>query len=118
MHLRRLHDPLDHFGRLEGLAPEVEPPRVELVREQDLVDDPTEALRLVGDQRDEAVPAAFVEREVVAQERLRGSVHRGQRRAQLVGGRCDEVGLELLEVMHLGQVVQQGPGDATPFVDA
>src|SRR5262245_59868604 len=44
MNLWRLHHALDDFRRLEGLGSEVETPRVELVREQDLVDDPPEAL--------------------------------------------------------------------------
>ena len=110
--LRRLHHPLDDLDRVEGLGAEIEPPRVELVREQDLVDDPPEALRLVGDQRDEAVPSAFVEREVVTQKRLRGSVHGRERRAQLVGGSGDEVGLHLLEVVHLRQVAERIDGSA------
>ena len=48
----------------------------------------------------------------MAQERLRGPVDRGERRAKLVGGRGDEVGFELLEVMHLGQVAERVDGSA------
>ena len=48
----------------------------------------------------------------MAQERLRGPVDRGQRRAQLVRGRGDEVGLHLLEVVHLGQVAERVDGSS------
>src|SRR5207244_2843078 len=83
-----------------------------LVGEQDLVDDAAEALGLVGDQRDEALAADLVQREVVAQQRLRGAVNRGQRRAQLVRSGGDEVGLDLLEPAHVGQVAECVDGAA------
>ena len=107
---RRLDDALDDLDRLEGLRAEIESPGVELVRKQDLVDDATEALRLVGDQRDEAIATAFVEGEIVAQKRLRRPVDGGERRAKLVGRRGDEIGLELLELMHLRQVAKRVDG--------
>ena len=80
----RLDDALDEFGRVERLGRQIEPTGVELAGEQDLVDDPAEALRLVRDQRHEPVAAALVEGEVVAEQRLSGAVDRRQRRSQFV----------------------------------
>ena len=65
--LARGLDPVDEVAGVEGLLHEVEPPGVELVGQEDLVDDAVEALGLVDDQGDEAVAARLVEREVVAQ---------------------------------------------------
>ena len=122
MHPRRLDDALDEVAGVEGLGFEVEPARVELVREQDLVHDPAQPLGLVGDQRDEALAPGLVEREVVPEQRLRRAVDGGQRRAQLVRGGGDEVGLDLLEPARVGQVAERvdraaeeaHPGDRDP----
>ena len=94
---RGLDDPVDEVAGVEGLVDEVETAGVELVGEEDLVDDAVQPLGLVDDQRDEAIAARLVEREVVAAERLGGAVDGGQRRAQLVRGGGNEFGLQLLE---------------------
>src|SRR5689334_19188450 len=94
---RSLDDALDELGRVERLGHEVEAPGVELAGEQNLVDDPAETLGLVGDQRDEPVPAALVEGEIVTEQRLGRAVDRSERRAQLMRCGRDEARLQLLE---------------------
>ena len=90
-------DALDEVARLEELVLELKVADVELIRKQDVVDDPAEPLGLVHDERDEALAARLVQSEIVATQRLRGSVDGGERRPQLVGGRGDEFRLQLLE---------------------
>ena len=107
MRARRLRDPLEQLAAVERLGLDVEPADVELVREQDLVDDPAEAVRLLDDQRDEPLAPRLVEREVVAAQGLRRAVHGRERRAQLVRGRRDELGLELVEPVRLGDVPER-----------
>src|SRR6266550_545259 len=101
-----LDDAIDELRCIERLGLEIEPTGVELAREQDLVHDPAEALRLVRDQRYEPVAAALVEREIVTQQRLSGAVDRGERRPQLVGCGRDEGRLQLLEPADVGQVAE------------
>ncbi len=103
----RLDDPLDEVARVEELAAQLEVADVELVREQDVVDDPPEPLRLLDDQRDEPLAARLVEREVVAAQRLGGAVDGRERRAELVRGGGDELGLQLLEPARLGEVPER-----------
>jgi hypothetical protein len=103
---RSLDDALDEVARVEELAPKLEGTDVELVREQDVVDDPPEPLGLVHDQRDEPLPARLVQGEIVPPQRLGGAVDGGQRGAQLVRGRGDELRLQLLEPPCLGEVAK------------
>ena len=79
-----------------------------------------EPLGLVDDERDEAVAAGLVEREVVAAEGLGGAVDGGERRAELVRGRGDEVGLQLLEPAGVGDVAERvdvPPKNSTPEIE-
>src|SRR5207237_4343454 len=73
-------DPLDELDRVEWLGTQVDSSRIELIREQYLVDDPPEPFGFLGDQRDEPVAAGLVERKVVTEKCLRGSIDRGERR--------------------------------------
>ena len=103
-----LRHALEELGRLERLGHEVEPPDVELVGEQDLVHDPAEALGLVDDQRDEprAPPRRARSRGVAA------SALRRRQRAEsgLVGRSRDELGLQLVEAVRLGDVTERVDG--------
>ena len=107
MRLRRLDHSLDHVRAVERLRVQVDPPDLELVGEQDLVDDRGQPVGLVDDERDEPRTAGVVEREVVAAQRLGGAVHGRQRCAQLVRRGRDELRLELVEPVLLGDVPQR-----------
>src|SRR4029453_337487 len=97
-------------GGGDGLRAGGAPAPLELIREQDLVHDVGEPVGLVDDQRDEAVAPGRVEREVVPPQRLRRAVYGRERRAQLMRGRRDELRLELLEVVLLGDVAEAVDG--------
>ena len=79
---------------------------VEPAREQDVVDDPREPLRLAGDHLEHARLLLVPEHDVVAAQRHRGAVDRGERRAQLVRDGRDEVALQLLDRALVGQVAE------------
>ena len=81
-------------------------PGVEPAREQDVVDDPGEPLRLAGDHLEHARLLLVPEHDVVAAQGHRGAVDRRERRAQLVRDGRDEVALQLLDRTLLGQVAE------------
>ena len=102
----RLDDPFEELARLERFRLEIQPPHLELVREQDLVDDPAEPLGLLDDQRDEPLTPRLVEREVVTAERLRRAVDGRERRSQLMRRSRNELRLQLVEPMRVGDVAE------------
>src|SRR5918999_830883 len=112
VHPHRVDDTLHEVGGVERLAGDVEAVPVQLGRPPGLADEPAEALRLVHDEREEAVASRLVEDEVVPAQGLSGSVHGRERRAQLVGGGGDELGLELVEPPLLGDVAEGVDGPA------
>src|SRR5438034_11707329 len=89
--------PYTTLFRVKRLGAEVDSARVELVREQNLIHDPPQPFGLLRDERDKPVAACLVQREIVAEQRLRRSVYSRERSAQLMGGRGDEIRLELFE---------------------
>ena len=93
--------PADRDGRGAGVEP---------AREQDVVDDPGEPLGLAGDDREHPRCWSSLERDVVALQRHRGAVDRGERRPQLVRDGRDEVALQLLDGALLGQVAERVDG--------
>src|SRR5262245_25763292 len=96
----------DH-SRVDGLDRQLEPPGVEVAREQEVVDDLGEAAGLVLDDLEQPVARLVADVDVLTADRDRGAVDRGQRRAQLVRDGRDEVGAHLLEGAVLGQVAER-----------
>ena len=81
--------------------------RVEPAREEDVVDDPREPLRLARDHAEHPLLLVDAERDVLAAQRHRGAVDRGERRAQLVRDGRDEIALELLDRPLVGEVAER-----------
>ena len=78
MRPRRLDHAIDELAGVEDLGPQLERADVELIGQQDVVDDATQALGLVDDERDEALASRLIERRVGA-----ASGGAGERRPQL-----------------------------------
>src|SRR5207248_5483843 len=69
--------------------------------------DPGETLRFLSDHVEELLLRALVQVDVVAAQRLRGPLDRGERSAQLVGRGRDELTLQLVERPLLGQAAER-----------
>ena len=80
---------------------------VELAREQELVDDVRETVGLLGDHVEQLVVQLRLELDIVAPERQRRAVDRGERRAQLVRHGRDEVLPHRLERPLVGEVAER-----------
>ena len=81
-------------------------PGLEAGDAQQVVDDVDEPLRLGGDVAEEGRALGVRELDVAAHERLREAVDRGERRAELVRDRGDEVRLHLLDDALAGDVAE------------
>ncbi len=81
--------------------------RIEPARQQNVVDDPREPLRLAGDHVEHPLLLVDAERDVVAPQRHRRAVDRGERSAKLVRDRRDEVALQLLDGPLLGEIPER-----------
>ena len=89
---------------------------VEAARPQDRVHGAREAVGLVRDDAEQLLALLGCELDVAPAQRHRRAVDRGERRAQLVRDRRDELGPQLLERPLLGQVAERvhravGDGD-------
>ena len=90
---------------------------VEPARPEDVVDRAREPLGLAGDDVEHLRALVVVERDIAPPQRHRRAVDRGERRAQLVGDRRDELRAHRLERPLLGQVAE-GVDDAVRHGDA
>jgi hypothetical protein len=85
--------------------------RVEPARPEDVVDRAREAIGFARDDVEQRGTLPLVERHVLAPQRHRRAVDRGERRPQLVRHRRDELGAHRLERALLG-LVAEGVDDA------
>ena len=98
---------LRHLVGVDRLDPHLQLARVEMAREQDVVDDLREPVGLVGDNLEQPVAHLVSELEIRATECHGRAVDRRQRRPQLVRHGGDEVGTHLLDRTLLGQVAER-----------
>ena len=94
-------------GRVDRLERHVDAAGVEATRPEDVVHDPRQAVRFVGDDVQKPFTPVVAELHVVALQRHRRSVDGGEWRAQLVRGGRDELRAELLEPALLGQIPER-----------
>ena len=126
MKLGRVDDALRQRDRVEALVLERQAAGVELAGEEDLPDDPGEALGLAVDHVHEHLALVGVEGNVLAPQRLDGAEHGRERRPQLVGRGGDEIAAGSLEEPLLrdvaegvdGAVAEVHPGDRDPALAA
>ena len=112
----RGHRPHELLG-IEGLGDDPEGAAVELAGEQDLLHQVGEPLRLGADHVEQVLPGLGRQLVLPLEQRHCGAVQRGERRAQLVRDRGDELSAELLEPPLAGDVAERihdavGQGDA------
>src|ERR671922_631414 len=102
---------LDHLDDeplgVDVLLLEPQPAGVELVRQQDVPDDPRQPLALERDHFQQPVRRRHVEVDVAPAQRLRAAVDRRERRPQLVRDGGDELALQGVERALLGQVAER-----------
>ena len=103
---RGVDRPLERLAGVAALDLESELLGVEPAREEDVVHDPGQPVRLARDHAEQARTLLCGERVVALDQRHRGAVHRGERGPQLVRDRRDEVAADLLEGALLGQVAE------------
>ena len=96
----------DELLGIERLGDDTERAAVELAGEQDFLHEAGEPLRLDRDHVEQVVPGLLVQVLLPLEQRHRGAVQRGQRRAQLVRDRGDELGTELLEPPLAGHIAE------------
>src|SRR5215207_2924345 len=101
------HDVAHQAVRVELLIRQPQAAGVDLVREEDVADDPRQPFRLLCDQLEQPGAVLLAEAQIGPQERAGAAVDRGERRAQLVRDRRDEIALELVEGAVLGQVAER-----------
>ncbi len=97
---------LDQELRLEARRREVHAAGVEPACPQDVVDDPAQPVRLVVDDREQALGVLLREPLAVPTERHRRAVHGRERRPQLVGHGRHELVLEVAEAALRGDVAE------------
>ncbi len=95
--LHALHGLADHLAHVGRRDAHLEVAGVEPRDVEQRIDDLRQSLRLRRDVAEERRPLLLAEEDVLAEQRLREAVDRGQRRAQLVRHRGNEVGLHLLD---------------------
>ena len=81
--------------------------RVEPAREEDVVHDAGEPVRLARDHTEQPRAMLGAQRLVALDQRNRRSVHRGKRRPQLMRDRGDEVAAHPLEGALLGEIAER-----------
>ena len=117
MRALRLDDVPCEPQRIARLDRHVQRAGIEPARPEDVVDRAREPVGLAGDDVEQLRALVVVEHDVAPPQRHRRAVDRGERRAQLVRDRRDELRAHRLERALLGQVAE-GVDDAVRHGDA
>ena len=105
-----LHDLERERPRVAVLDGEREAARVEPARREHLFDDPRQAVGLARDHGQQPAAMVVVKLDVLAPERHRRAVDRGERRSQLVRDHGHELALDPLDAALLGQIAKRVHG--------
>jgi hypothetical protein len=98
------------FRHVDPLRGQLQLGRLERARKEDVLDHPGEPVGLLRDEGEQLPRDVVSEVDVVAEQRLRCAVHRGERRPELVRDGRDEIRLQLLQATFLGEVVERVHG--------